>query len=775
MTNTRIIRKREQGVALIIVILLLTLMVGLMLAMFDMSDSQLRSARSYSQGQQARQLADVAVSAVISQLRQGTAQDATTDGMEAWTSQPGLVRKYTQGGALLRAYKLYSSAQMVVPSTAASTLMTDVAPANWRSHPERYADMNRPVFSPANNGAAGLRFPIIDPRAMTGGADGVGGFSYSATTTGGKVIDGVVTGGGDAQRLPMPVEWLYVLKDGSLGALDDAGHFSGASTPAVDNPIVGRIAFWTDDESSKVNINTASEPTAWALPTFFSETDAAYARYQPAHGEFQRYPGHPATTALSPVLFPGRVLSVLDKDDIYNLVPKIGPGGTRSATVAYNDPLVKPVALNSFRGEHLYANLDELLLKDNRQPNTLGSVPLTEEGVHRKNFFLTAHSRAPELNPFGQPKIAMWPLSYRGAAYQTSFDQLIAWCSTLRPGGTPRQYMFQRGWADSPTADLQRPENIAMLNYLLTSLGKPMPGFAPDALHNFAAKYGDDLPQLVAEFFDYIRGTNLHDSNLIKPGDKIIPDNTTQNFMLGYASSSARAVNFKTFTDPRFFAADPDADNPDADGLTELLGYPGHGQVTPTRMTVNGKDYQGIARFPTISEAGLHFICSADNTDDTSNPYEERYPDIGKPGGARAPMLSTAGLASPQPTDYWYSNFPPRPSPNPANNEKPNTALYPLTGGYPYGPDKKHPGYLKKYWNHQLSERTPLKPGIRRVQARFLVEFFIPAAGYTIIEPDISVKVSGLSKFKVGGKQLFPRDAEVIRSGRRATHPGSDQ
>ena len=773
MFNTHRTPRRDQGVALIVVILMLTLIVGVMLAMFSLSDSELRSSRSYVNSQQARQLADVAVNAVISQIRQGTAQDAARSGAETWTSQPGLVRKYSEDGTLLKAYKLYSSGQMVIPGSAMGSLLTDVAPADWRTHPERYVDMNRPVFTPRNDGTAKLRFPIIDPRAMTGGPDGVGGFSYSDTTVTGKVIEGVVTKGGAAQRLPMPVEWLYVLKDGSLGALNDQGQFKGTGTPSQDNPIVGRIAFWTDDESSKVNINTASEPTTWATPTFFSDTDAAYALYQPTSGEFQRYPGHPATTALSPILFPGRTLSVQDKDDIYNIVPKIGPGGTHSATVAYNDPSVKQVNLAAFRSEHLYANLDELLLKDNRQPNQLGGVPMTEDGVQQKSFFLTAHSRAPELNPFGQPKIAMWPVSYRGAAYRTSFDQVVGYCSTLRLGGIPRQYLFQRGWADSPTADLQRAENVAMLNYLLTSLRRPIPGFAPNS-QSFATKYDQDLPQLVVEFFDYVRATNLFDGNLIKPGDKIIPDNTTQNYMLGYASGSARPSNFKTYTDPRFYAPDPE--NTDTgSGVSELLGFPGHGQVTPTRMTVDGTDYQGIGRFPTISEAGLHFICCADNTDDPKNPYAEVYPGIGKPGGARALKLASVGVTTPQPTDYWYSNFPPQPKPNPLNNEKGNSTLYPLTGGYPYGPDKKHPGYQQANWNHQLVANTPLKPGYRRVQARLLFEFFIPAAGYTIIEPDISVQVSGLSKFKVNGQALFPKDTQIVRSGRRATHPGNDE
>ena len=778
MHNIRVTYKKDRGIALIMVVLLLVLMVALLLAAFSLTDSELRGARVLASGQQARQLADVAVNAVISQIRQGTAQDPASTGVETWTSQPGLIRKYTEGGGLLKAYKLYSSGQMVVPGSSAGTLLSDVPGDDWRTHPERYVDLNRPVYTTSTAAGAGapkLRFPIIDPRAMTGGPDGVNGFSYPANTAGGVPVSGVVTNGGDSQRLPMPVQWLYVLKDGSLGALNASGHFKGSSTsPSHDNPIVGRIAFWADDESSKVNVNTASEPTAWNLPTFYHTTDAAYALYQPANGEFQRYPGHPATTALSPILMPGLSPSVQDKDDLYNMVPKIGPGGTHSATVAYNDPLIKPVPLGTYRSEHLYANLDEFLLQDNRQPHQLRGVALTAEDLERKNFFLTARSRSTETNPLGQPKIAMWPLSYRGADYQTSFDRLIGYCATLRAPDTPRQYIFQRGWADSPTSDLQQPENTALMNYLLTSLAQPVPGFSPQAGQTFAAKYTADLPQLAVEFFDYIRATNLFDGNLIKPGDKIVPDNTTQNYMLGYATGSARPSNFKTYTDPRFYAVDPD----DASGsttTTELLGFPGHGQVTPTRMNVNNVDYQGIGRFPTISEVGLHFICCADNTDDPNNPYEEFYPTVGKPGGARAPKLATAGIASPLPTDYWYSNFPPRPKPNPATGDAPNLKLYPLTGGYPYGTDKNHPGYQQANWNHQLTGNTPLPPGYRRVQARLLFEFFIPAAGYTIIEPDISVQVSGLSKFKVNGQALFPNDVQIVRSGRRATHPGNDE
>ncbi len=756
---------------MVVVVLMLALMVTLLLAMFSVSDSELRGARSYASGQQAKQLADTAVNLAISQLRQGTTPEAGTEGTEIWSSQPGLIRKYSTDGHLLGAYKLYSSPEMVVAggSGANSKLLSDVPAGNWQEQPERYVDLNRPVLRSANGGTPRWQFPIIDPRVMTGGSNDVRGFHYSERLANGSSLSGVVSTGGDAQRLPMPVQWVYVLKDGTLGALNAQGQFKGAVAATRENPIVGRIAFWTDDESSKVNINTAAEPTTWAVPTFFHEQDAAYSRYQPVNGEFQRYPGHPATTALSPILFPNRELTWQEKESLYNLVPKIGPGGTRGATVGYDDPTIAAVQLAQFRKEHLYANLDEFFLKDDRRPQRFNGAELTLDQVQRNSFFLTASSRSPESNPFGLPKIAMWPVSYRGQNYRTSFDDVIKFCSTLRQGSDLRAYLFQRGWADSTSADVTQPDNQALLNYLLNLLSKPIPGASQSGDQTFVNKYGDDLPQIVVELFDYIRSTNLHDANLIKPTDKIIPDNTTQNYMLGYAPSSARATNFKTFTDPRFFAADPDSADADSNGLTELLGYPGHGQVTPSRLSIADKTYQGIGRFPTITEVGLHFICNADNTNDPDNPFEQSYPTMGKPGGRSAPKRNPASAK-----DRWYSNFPPQPKPNPVKGEAPNLALYPLTNGYPYGPDKTHPGYQRENWNHQLVANTPLKPGFRRVQAQVLLEFFIPAAGYTLIEPELTVKVTGLSKFKVNGNQaLFPRDAETFRTGRRATHPGN--
>lgn len=54
-----------------------------------------------------------------------------------------------------------------------------------------------------------------------------------------------------AGSLPMPVAWVYVREDGSF---DDTNPPNLTDTA---NPVVGRFAYWTDDESTKLNYNLA--------------------------------------------------------------------------------------------------------------------------------------------------------------------------------------------------------------------------------------------------------------------------------------------------------------------------------------------------------------------------------------------------------------------------------------------------------------------------------------------------------------------------------------
>ncbi len=56
-----------------------------------------------------------------------------------------------------------------------------------------------------------------------------------------------ISGSGDTNS-SMPVAWIYVFQDGTR---------STNASLSPNNPVIGRYAFWTDDESSRINLNTA--------------------------------------------------------------------------------------------------------------------------------------------------------------------------------------------------------------------------------------------------------------------------------------------------------------------------------------------------------------------------------------------------------------------------------------------------------------------------------------------------------------------------------------
>ncbi|MEM7388171.1 MAG: hypothetical protein AAF514_24820, partial [Verrucomicrobiota bacterium] len=255
-----------------------------------------------------------------------------------WTSQPGLIRNYVESAnEFSQAHKLYSSSAPI--ATTSAQLKTDEqATTNWENQPDRYVDLNKKV---------GNRFPILDPRAKT--IDGVEGFDFTS---------------GDEERLSMPVEWLYTLRDGSLGFLDASGRFQGTGTPSSDNPIESRLAYWTDDESTKVNVNVASEGVPWDIPIRDTPDERIDAFNAPVTNEVQRYPGHPATTCLSSVLFPGlRALSIdpdtnLSKNQlnaIYHLTPGLINSGSKTSTVVRAE---SPITLDP---DAPYPSLDDFM------------------------------------------------------------------------------------------------------------------------------------------------------------------------------------------------------------------------------------------------------------------------------------------------------------------------------------------------------------------------------------------------------------------------------
>lgn len=542
---------RESGVALFTVLALVALMLVLITAIFALSRTELKSSHAYAESLRAKQMADLSINLVMSQVRQGTRQNPEIGGRERWASQPGAIRSYAENGRFVAGFRLYSSPAMVL--TEETVLARDRPPQDWNSDANRplFVDLNRPLL----RGEEAF-FPIVDPRALQREVEG-----FEVDT---EAVEGIVTAGErDVElRLPMPVRWLYVLRDGTLGHLADGSlAFVGAKKPTAENPIVGRIAFWADDESSKINVNTASEPTPWDTPRAINKDDMDYGRYQPAKNEFQRYPGHPSTTALGPVLFPGKgdSLEGAKKEALYSVLPRVVQGGTASGQQRAGW-ILQPDE------DRLFATVDEFVFLPDRKEVTTRLPDLSLERVRESRFFLTARSRALELNPLGQPKVGIWPV-WSEESRRTAYDHLAAFCSSLGD----HYYGFQR--FDSRTAFrdwVEISRNREVYDYLVRGMSRNIPGYG-DSL---ASRWEEDVDQVITQAVDYLRSANLR--------EKAVP----------VSSPGGR---------PQLYAS--------------------NGQVVPLRIEENGT--MGFGRFFTFTEFGLHFICNGHGEKGLEPPDDE--------------------------------------------------------------------------------------------------------------------------------------------------------
>lgn len=586
----------QRGVALVIVLTLLLLISAAILAFFGSVQTESRSSSEYKGTVTVKQLVSTANALVTGQLSDATRSSKegvakVTGSRLAWASQPGMIRTWDDTGKGWKIFKLYSSNKMVTDwdpdgRYSVTEKLKEEVPNTWPAQPALFTDLNEPIVVPDEYGLVerpklfpGVKFraayPILDPVAMAGvdiggglAIRGVEGFSIepppgfrpgSLSLSVGfdpyKDVPANYTGNPAA----MPVRWIYVLRDGTLTVPTGFNEETKAATweqvgdqkltPSKANPIVGRIAFWTDDETCKLNINTASEPTPWDTPRGVSKNDLAYGKYQPAKNEYQRYPGHPATTSLTPVFFPGLMLTTLGRDYLYDMVPRIQSGGTRAGSVVATSPILPDE-------DRLYATVDEMLFQ---KPELLPGGKRTENDLmdyrrlSRSRFFLTANSRAPELNLYGQPRVSLWPVS----SSRTAFDKLASFCSTIGGSSTPggqKPFYFQRQNAGSATADYEGiKRNQELYAYLRRLLDQPVPGFGG----TFAAKWGVDRDQILTQIFDYIRCVNLKDTQA---------------------------------------------------GATP---YAANGQVTPIRInSPGGTVTKGFGRFHSIQQFGFHFICS---------------------------------------------------------------------------------------------------------------------------------------------------------------------
>ncbi|HSI87312.1 MAG TPA: Verru_Chthon cassette protein A [Candidatus Methylacidiphilales bacterium] len=545
-----------RGFALVVVLSVLAILTVLTIAFLGSMMTEVATSKTQANTGRVQLLADSVPQLVISRISDATAGrvDSANSASAplAWASQPGMIRTYRDDGTPDLYYRLYSGGTASVPGSSFS-VGDEAPPVNWNLQKGVFTDLNSPVIrTDAITGTKTVQFPIVDPRARTqNDTTSVAGFDYK-TGVNGVVLPGATP---DDQRLPMPMRWLYVLSDGTFATPSDgiSGTVSFATgTPTDANPIVGRIAFWTDDETSKVNINTASEGMYYDIPHYCGAPDYVFSMYAPVIGEYQRYPGHPATTCLSAVLkpwlpSPNDIKPVYDTtfnppgmssasprlntatstelqtrlESYLNLAPRFRFGGSKGGTDLTAATSSGTVARVPGKIDRLYSSVDELLYSPDKPSTerTISNAALDKNVLEKARFFLTANNRAPEVNLFGLPRVAMWPISKNtGTTFRTSQDTLIAFCSTLGSAslGTQYPFYFQRDNPKSSTDDYNKiPRNISLFTYLQTLSGKEIPGFGGSLL----AKYGvAERDQILTEMFDYIRSCNLNDPNLPTSG-----------------------------------------------------------------------------------------------------------------------------------------------------------------------------------------------------------------------------------------------------------------
>lgn len=822
------LKTNRQGIALISVLGVVTLATILILALFSVSDAEFKASKVYADGNQARQLADMAVSLVTSQIQSAATGVGVGGPPTIWASQPGAVRVYEPNGTFALGRKLYSSDQMVVTTVgiAGETLMSsDFPSSSWDRQPAEWVDLN-PTVQRVVGGATATYYPIVDPSAATAGPTGaaVEGFTYTSRSPKGQNLPGVTfgsgggagggAGGAAAAALPMPVKWLYVLKDGSVGTVTQAPGAStaswvavGGAVPSAENPIVGRVGFWTDDESCKININTAGEPSFYAVPTVFHERDHGWSSRPPATFEYQRFPGHPATVALSSVLYPNPTHSSTSyngdsyptypanylslKNAIYELTPKLGMGGSQDGTLVFDiddfssnttaDYTALSLARKNAGYEHLYTSVDEwiydkiALTDSKRVENSIiygGGARLVEtDTIIQSRPFLTAVSRASELNMFGLPRVAVWPVSDESLpkSFRTGYDNTIANTSILgartESAGfyTANSYIFRRRDSQSalvdmgnggvPSPGLQR--NAQLMNYLDQLMGKDVKAVMPGG-GSFHTKYGTrDSRQILVQIFDYIRCTNLYDAYL---DEEYVKQSQGRPYLDDDSPAAAGATaltgsellkdialwertpaqfSYYTYTAPRFDAARREKDlvnqaptefksqfnKGTAQERVTVGAFPGHGQVRPIEWQTDTGTLKGFGRFPTISEVALQFICTGDGyTGTNDNPDPGAYVinkggQIFRSGGKTAqrvdPSKAWDDNARRQPllingrSAFWYSNIPPFPSRATFESWGCNFNTDERDPAHP----SNHPGWDPRNWNCTL-DSDPVNGGI---------------------------------------------------------------
>ncbi|MEI6562314.1 MAG: Verru_Chthon cassette protein A [Verrucomicrobiota bacterium] len=725
--------KGRRGAALVIVLSFIVILTVLTIAFLSSVSTEFKSSVAQSNSLSVRQLADSTVQYVIGQIRLASSGSTT----QTWASQPGMIRTYGDDGNARQAFKLYSSGRSVETITGNSfNPSVDLPDATWSAKNALWTDLN----APANDASGTPVFPIIDPRAaaiVSGSYSVVDGFAYDTTiVTGSNTRPSSSTD--TSARLPMPVRWIYVLKDGqfaipsSNGSGTTADFSSSTPKPTVQNPIVGRVAFWTDDETCKLNVNTASGGVPWEPPAFASPIEMAFSRFRPLKSEYSRSPGHPATTSLLPVfwslagldspnqnLFPSidtaSVLTALnnfsplgpavglDTSKIWSpaafnnnsifytgsntglipFSPRLGWGwsqmGTQPTVVLLSGSVQN--STGTFNAYRLYSSVDEALYGGNAttsNPRPANAFKMTSSQVELTKFFLTTNSRAPETNPLNQPKVAIWPVpdASNGPVANSVKSSTLGYRSSF-----DKLVAFCSGIG---TADAKGNPKYPFFfsRYDSTSPTNDVAGRNQDVLNYLSRSLRVRVPGFGADLQSAMQ-TRYPGSN--QASDRIL------TLIFDYIRSCINLL------DPSAGAPGTPAGSSPSTYLQFAYTNPitatgGQGQVIPASVTLNGQNYKGLGRLPVIKSVNITFIATATN-------QPPLYVD-----NSGAPVKNAAGNYQINPMHPFTLTPPAVPT---VTGAAPALVLNTMVSGSTYYPFFKYDTTAKQY------DLTQTHPGLR--------------------------------------------------------------
>lgn len=398
--------------ALVMTVVILSMLLILTVGFLSTMRIEKGAAASYEESQRTKLVAQGAVAHAIDILRTNIPEPARIS--ESWSTAPG--ENWAVNPGRLSIFKDSGPKFVALHTGEVQEAPNPNAPRDADSY-----DLNRPL--------PGQTTPMITGRM-----------------------------GLDASNVapPMRVRWVNLPRDPS-------------ASPSKENPLVGRYAFWIDDESSKINFNVALGKPA-GTGKFATQQQEGFMPPLFDHGDTQISASGAKTTAWAL----GRPQSI--NLDVLFTKP--------------NQLLADKLLAHTFL--HGFARYPEAIMD-------YINVPSPQTWFDENKFNLTPYSRAPEFNVFGKSRFftTLIPLSLEaGPNYQMPF----IFDPANRFAGNPNEVLHLNallgsfGFGNEADGDEEggpvsysNLANRAQMDALYDYLSRPWPGYGG----SFVEKYGD--------------------------------------------------------------------------------------------------------------------------------------------------------------------------------------------------------------------------------------------------------------------------------------------